>query len=323
VQAIVQDVYGSPDVLHLSEIDRPVVGGGDVLVGVRAAGVDPSVWHLTTGRPYVARLMGLGLRRPRSRVRGWDLAGVVEAVGPDVTRFKPGDEVLGSGAGAFAEYANAPESKLVAKPADLTFEQAAVIPVSGCTALQAVRDRGKVQPGQRVAVIGAAGGVGTYAVQIAKALGAEVTGVCSTTKLDLVRSIGADHVVDYTAEDFADGTRRYDLIVETAGRLPFHRLRRCLNPGGTLVMVGGDEGGPLIDGIGRLALARLVGPFVGRKLVGFLAQIKTEDLENLLELVASGKLTPVMGTKFPLAEAPEAVRRLKTEHSRGKAVIVV
>jgi len=323
VQAIVQEVYGSPDVLHLSEVDRPVVGDGDVLIGVRAAGVDPSVWHLTTGRPYVARLIGLGLRQPRSRVRGWDVAGVVEAVGPDVTRFKPGDEVLGSGEGTFAEYASAPESRLVVKPADLTFEQAAVIPVSGCTALQALRDRGNVQPGQKVAVIGAAGGVGTYAVQIAKALGAEVTGVCSSTKADLVRSIGADHVVDYTTEDFADGTRRFDLIVETAGKLPFHRLRRCLNPGGTLVMVGGDEGGPLIDGIGRLLSARLLTPFVGRKLVGFLVQIRTEDLEYLLELVAAGKVTPVMGTKFPLAEAPQAVRRLKTERSRGKAVIVV
>jgi NADPH:quinone reductase-like Zn-dependent oxidoreductase len=323
VQAIVQDVYGPPEVLHLSEIGRPVAGDGDVLVRVRAAGVDPSVWHLTTGRPYVARLMGLGLRRPRSRVRGWDVAGVVEAAGPDVTRFRPGDEVFGTGEGTFAEYARAPESHLVAKPAALSFEQAAVIPVSGCTALQALRDRGKVQPGQQVAVIGAAGGVGSFAVQIAKALGAEVTGVCSTTKADLVRSIGADHVVDYTAEDFADGSRRYDLIVETAGKLPFHRLRGCLEPGGTLVMVGGDEGGPLLDGLGRLASARLVTPFVGRKLVGLLAKIKTEDLEYLLELVAAGKVTPVMGTRFPLAEAPEAVRRLRSEHSRGKAVIVV
>ncbi len=323
MQAIVQDVYGSPDVLHLSEIDRPVVGDGDVLIRVRAAGVDPSVWHLTTGRPYVARLTGLGVRRPRSRVRGWDVAGVIEAVAKDVTRFKPGDEVFGSGEGTFAEYASALESRLVAKPADLTFEQAAVIPVSGCTALQALRDAGNVQPGQKVAVIGAGGGVGTYAVQIAKALGAEVTGVCSTTKVDLVRSIGADHVVDYTAEDFADGARHFDLIVETAGKLPFHRVRRCVIPGGALVIVGGDEGGPLIGGLGRLASARLLTPFVGRKLVGLFAQIRTEDLEYLLELVAAGKVTPVMGTKFPLAEAPEAVRRLKTEHSRGKAVIVV
>jgi NADPH:quinone reductase-like Zn-dependent oxidoreductase len=243
MKAIVQDTYGSADVLELRDIDTPVVGDDELLLRVHAAGVGPDVWHLMTGLPYLVRVMGNGLRAPTRRIRGWDVAGRVETVGKNVSELHPGDEVFGTCEGSFAEYARARADKLAAKPANLTFEQAAAVPVSGCTALQGLRDSGHVQPGQKVLIIGAAGGVGTFAVQLAKAFGAEVTGVCSTMKVDLVRSIGADEVVDYTRDDFADGARFYDLMLDTAGRRPLSHLRRALAPHGTLVIVGGEGGG--------------------------------------------------------------------------------
>ncbi|MGH2766314.1 MAG: NAD(P)-dependent alcohol dehydrogenase, partial [Actinomycetota bacterium] len=262
MKAIVQDTYGSSDVLQLRDIDKPVVEDADLLVRVHAAGVDPGVWHLMTGLPYLVRIMGYGLRTPKTRVRGRDVAGSVEEVGRNVTQFQPGDQVFGICEGSFAEYATAREDKVLPKPANLTFEQAAAVPISAITALQALRDKGQVQPGQRVLVIGAAGGVGTFAVQLAKAFGAEVTGVCSTTKADLVRSIGADDVIDYTRDDFADGARRYDLILDTAGRRSLSHLRRALTPRGTLVIIGGEGGGRWLGGFDRNFRAGMLSPFV-------------------------------------------------------------
>lgn len=243
MKAIVQDMYGSPDVLQLREIDTPVAGEDEVLVRVHAAGVDQGVWHLMAGLPYLMRIAGFGLRAPKNPVRGYDVAGRVEAVGKNVTRFQSGEEVFGTCRGSFAEYACARADRLAPKPSNLTFEQAAAVPISGYAALQAVRDQGKVRPGQRVLIIGAGGGVGTFAVQLAKAFGAEVTGVCSTTKVELVRSIGADRVIDYTREDFADGRSRYDVILDIAGNRSLSHLRRALAPEGTLVIVGGEGGG--------------------------------------------------------------------------------
>ena len=243
MKAIVQDTYGSADVLEFRDIAAPEIAAGEVLLRVHAAGVDRGAWHLITGLPYPVRLAGYGLRAPKITVPGTSIAGVVAAAGRDVTRFQPGDEVFGIGLGAFAEYARAPENKLAPKPANLTFEQAAAVPISGLTALQGLRDHGRVQPGQTVLITGASGGVGTFAVQLAAAFGAQVTGVCSTTKVDLVRSIGAAHVIDYTHEDFADGKQRYDLILDIGGNPSLSRLRRALTPKGTLVIAGGETGG--------------------------------------------------------------------------------
>jgi len=326
MKAIVQDVYGSPDVLRLDNVDKPEPGDGEVLVRVHAAGVDAGVWHLTAGQPYLVRLMGFGLRRPKIRVRGMDLAGRVEAVGANVMRFQPGDEVFGAcegtGDGSFAEYARARADRLAPKPANLTFEQAAAVPVSGCTALQGLRDAGKVQPGQSVLVIGAGGGVGTWAVQLAKAFGAEVTGACSTAKLDLVRSIGADDVVDSSRDDLADATRRYDLIVDTAGRRLVRHLRRALTPKGTLVIVGGEGGGRWLGGFDRQILrAPLLSLFVGQTLRPLMAKETQADLEVLTELIEADRVTPVVDRTFALAEAAEAVRYLHEGHARGKVVI--
>jgi NADPH:quinone reductase-like Zn-dependent oxidoreductase len=322
MKAVTQDRYGSPEVLTVTEIDEPAIGDNDVLVRVHAAGVDPSVWHLMTGLPYLVRPFA-GLRRPKTPVRGADVAGRVTAVGTNVTRFQPGDEVFGSCAGSFAEYARAREDQLAPKPANLTFEQAAVVPVSGYTALQALRDAGQVKPGQRVLVIGAAGGVGTYAVQLAKAFGAEVTGVCSTTKTDLVRSIGADDVIDYTRDDFLDGSRRYDLILDGAGSRPLTQLRRALTPRGTLVLVGGEGGGRWLGGTDRVLRALVLSRFVSQQLRGLLALPRREDLETLRELIEAGKVTPVLDRTFPLSEAPEAIRYVQEGHARGKVVIAV
>jgi NADPH:quinone reductase-like Zn-dependent oxidoreductase len=323
VKAIVQDRYGSPDVLQLREIDPPVIGEDEVLVRVRAAGVDQGVWHLMAGLPYLMRIAGVGLRAPKNPVRGVDLAGRVEAVGQNVTGFQPGDDVFGTCRGSFAEYACARADRLVRKPASLSFEQAAAVPVSGCTALQAIRDRGKVRPGQRVLIIGAGGGVGTFTVQLAKAFGAEVTGVCSTSKTDLVRSIGADHVIDYTREDFADGRNRYDVILDIAGNRSLSQLRGALAPNGTLVIVGGEGGGRWFGGIDRQLRALVLSPFVGQKLGTWIATQPKEDLETLRELLEAGKITPVVDRTFPLSEAPEAIRYLRDGRAHGKVVITL
>ena len=324
MKAIAQDRYGSADVLKFQDIEEPAVGADDVLVRVRAAGCGPDVWHFMAGMPYMARL-SIGLRGPKIRVRGWDVAGTVEAVGANVTRFSPGDEVMGTAEqGSFAELASTPADELVAKPTSLSFEQAAALPVSGVTALRAVRDEGRVKAGQTVLVIGASGGVGSLAVQIAKGLGATVTGVCSTPKADLVRSLGADDVIDYTREDFADGSRHWDLIVDTAGRRPLSKLRRALTPKGTLVIVGGDGGGRWTGGFFRGVLrAPIVSLFVGQRLRGLATKVKNEDLVTLTELVEAGTVAPVIDRTYPLIEAPDAIRYLAEGHTAGKIVITV
>jgi len=323
MKAIVQDRYGSADVLEFRDIEEPVVGENDVLVRVHAAGCGPDVWHLMTGMPYMARL-AIGLRKPKLPVLGWDVAGTVEAVGANVTGIEPGDEVMGTTKGSFAELAIAKEEDLVPKPAGLTFEEAGALPISGITALRAIRDEAKVQPGQEALVIGAAGGVGSLAVQIAKAYGAKVTAVCSTSKEDLVRSIGADDVIDYTREDFTDGSRRWDVIVDTAGRRPLSQLRRALTPMGTLVIVGGDGGGRWTGGFFRGMLrAPVVSLFVGQRLRGLPTKVKREDLITLTELVEAGTLTPVIDRTYPLIEAADAIRYLEEGHSAGKVVVTV
>ncbi|MFD5489113.1 NAD(P)-dependent alcohol dehydrogenase [Streptomyces virginiae] len=321
MKAIVQDRYGPADVLRLDEVDRPVPGRGEVLVRVHAAAVDQGVWHLVTGLPYALRPV-FGLRAPRVRTPGMDLAGRVEAVGPDVTRVRPGDEVFGSCHGSFAEYACAKEDALAPKPAGLGFEEAATVPVSGVTALKALRDVGRVRAGQRVLVLGASGGVGTYAVQLAKAFGAHVTGVCSTAKTDLVRSIGADEVVDYKQEDPVDGSRRYDLVLDIAGNRPLSRLRRALTARGTLVIVGGEGGGRWLGGNERQLGALLLSPFVGQRLRSLaVMEQHHSDLRALTELIEDGSVTPVVDRSYPLAEVPDAIRHLRGGQVRGKIAI--
>ena len=323
MKAIVQDSYGTADVLELREIDRPEVADDAVLVRVRAAGVDRGAWHLMTGLPYPIRAAGYGLRAPKSGTRGRELAGVVEAVGRRVTRFVPGDEVFGIGEGAFAAYAVADERRLAHKPASVTFEDAAAIGVSALTALQAVRDHAHVQPGQRVLVVGASGGVGTFALQIAKAYGADVTGVCSTAKVDLVRSLGADRVIDYTREDFADGTQRFDVIIDIGGNASLTRLRRALAPQGTLVIVGGETGGRILGGFERGLRAAALSPFVRQSLKTMLCSENHEDLIVLADLIQAGLVAPVVERAYPLAEAPDAIRHMAEGHARGKLVITV
>jgi len=323
MKAIVQDSYGSTDVLELRDIDKPEIADDEVLVRVHAAGVDRGVWHVMTGLPYPIRLAGYGLRAPKTPVPGMDVAGVVEAIGNDVTRFQPGDEVFGIGKGAFAEYVRAPENKLAPKPANLTFEQAAAVAISGLTALQALRDEGNVQPGQQVLIIGASGGVGTYAVQLAKAFGAEVTAVCSTTKVDMVRSLGADQVIDYTRDDFAEGKQRYDLILDIGGNSSLSRLRQALTPKGTLTIVGGETDGRWLGGYDRMLRAPLLSLFVGQKLGTLVCSENHEDMIVLKELIEAGKVTPVIDRTYPLTEAPQAIRYLKQGHARGKVVITL
>ena len=322
MKAIVQDRYGSADVLRLRDIDRPELGNDDVLVRVLAAGVDPGVWHLMTGLPYLVRL-GFGLRAPKTPVRGMDVAGRVEEVGENVTQLEVGDEVFGTCNGSFAEYARATEDKLALKPANLSFEQAAAVPVSACTALHALRDSGEVRAGQKVLIVGASGGVGTFAVQLAKAFGAQVTGVCSTTKLELVRSIGADQVIDYTRDDFSQMGERYDLILDIAGNRSLSLLRSALTPEGTLVIVGGEGGGPWLGGTDRQIRALILSPFVRHNLRNFISVENKGDLLVLKELIESGKVTPVIDRTYPLREAPDAIRYLEDGHARGKVVIKV
>jgi len=319
MRAIVQRAYGTADTLSLAEVDRPTVGAGEVLVEVRAAALDRGTWHFMAGEPYAIRLVS-GLRAPKNPVLGRDLAGVVVEVGAGVTRFRAGDEVFGIGGGAFAEYAVAPEAKLMPKPANLTFEQAAALPISGLTALRGVVDVGRVQPGQRVLVIGASGGVGTYAVQIAKAHGAVVTGVASTGKLDLVRSVGADFVVDYTREDFTAAS--YDLVIDIGGSSSLRRLRRALTPTGTLVITGGEDAGRWL-GLSRQLGAVVLSRFSRQRLTSFMAKEELAGLERLTALVADGRVVPALGRTYPLAEMPDAMRRLVSGQARGKIVITV
>jgi NADPH:quinone reductase-like Zn-dependent oxidoreductase len=323
MKAIVRDTYGSADVLELREIDIPEFADEEVLVRVHAAGVGRDVWHVMTGLPYPIRLAGYGFRAPKNPVIGSDMAGIVEAVGKNVTRFQPGDEVFGIGKGSYAEYVCAREDKLAPKPTNLTFEQAAVLAIMGSTALQALRDHGKVRQGQEVLVIGASGGVGTYAVQIAKAFGANVTGVCSTAKVEMVRSIGADHVIDYTQEDFAEGDQRYDVILDIGGNSTLSHLRRALASRGTLVIVGGEGGGRWLGGTDRQLRAMMLSPFVGQKLGTFVNKENHEDMLVLKGLIESGKVTPIIDRTYPLAEVPEAIRYLEEGHARGKVVISV
>ena len=323
MKAIVRDTYGSPEVLELRDIDKPEIADDEVLVRVHAAGVDRGVWHIMTGLPYPIRLAGYGLRAPKNPVVGSDMAGVVEAVGKYVTRFQPEDEVFGIGKGSYAEYVCAREDKLAPRPANLTFEQVAVVAISGLPALQGLRDYGRVEPEQKVLVIGASGGVGIFAVQIAKTFGAHVTGVCSTTKVEMVRSIGADHVIDYTREDFAEGEQRYDLILDIGGNSTLARLRRALAPRGTLIIVGGETDGRWLGGTDRQLRALMLSPFVGQKLGTFVASENHEDMNVLKELIEVGKVTPVIDRTYPLSEVPEAIRYLEEGHARGKVVITV
>ena len=323
LKGIVQDRYGSADVLVLRDLPNPVPGEGEVLVRVRAAGCGPDVWHLMTGLPYFVRAVP-AFHKMRADVRGRDVSGIVEAVGPGVADLGVGDEVMGIVEGSFAELAVGRADKLVHKPARLSFEQAAAVPISGLTALQAMRDVAKVRSGQRVLVIGAGGGVGTLAVQIAKSFGAKVTGVCSGSKVDLVRSVGADEVIDYTREDFADGTRRWDAIVDTAGRRPVRVLRRALTPRGAVAIVGGDGGGKVTGGFFRQMLrAPLLSLFTGQRLRPVTAKETKEDLGALAEMIDAGALTPVVGKTYALAEAAEAVRELESGHAGGKLVVTI
>ncbi|HEY4915137.1 MAG TPA: NAD(P)-dependent alcohol dehydrogenase [Candidatus Dormibacteraeota bacterium] len=319
MKAFVQERYGSADVLQLKEIDKPPVGDGAALVRVHATSVNPADWHAISGTPFVARL-AFGVGKPKNPVPGTDLAGVVEAVGKDVTKLRPGDEVFGSSVGAFAEYACTPEDHLVPKPANLTFEQGAAIPIAATTALQGLRDWGQLRAGQTVLVIGASGGVGTFAVQIAKSLGAEVTGVCSTRNVEMVRSLGADHVIDYTQEDPLLSGKRYDLIFQLAGTASPSRCRRALTTKGTLVLSSGDG---RFTGIGRMAAAAVSGPFVSQALVMRVAKLNQADLLALTELIGAGKVKPVIDRTFAFGETPAAVRYCEEGHTRGKVVITV
>lgn len=322
MNAIVYCEYGSPDVLRLATVEKPSPGDDLVLVRVRAAAVNPLDWHLMRGTPYIARVM-MGLRKPKDIQLGVDFAGVVESVGKNVTRFKPGDEVLGGGSGALAEYVSMREDgTLVLKPANLTFEQAAAVPVAALTALEGLRDGGKIQPGQKVLINGASGGVGTFAVQVAKALGANVTGVCSTRNVELVRSLGADQVIDYTKEDFTTRGERYDLILDNIGNHSLSALRRVLEPAGKYVMIGGPPGrwaSPLARALKVFLLSR----FVSQDMRFFMANLNPKDLTVLADLMQAGKMTPVIDRRYPLSEVQEAMRYLEAGHARGKVVVTV
>jgi NADPH:quinone reductase-like Zn-dependent oxidoreductase len=323
LKAITYQSYGSPDVLELQEIDEPVVKDDEVLVGVRAASVNPRDWHFMRGLPYFMRLQ-FGLRKPKSTAFGSDMAGQVEAVGKNVTRFRPGDEVFAHVlAGGFAEYTCVSEEVLGLKPANLTFEQAAAVPLAALTALQGLRDHGRIQSGQKVLIIGASGGVGTFAVQIAKLFGADVTGVCSTRNVDMVRSIGADHVIDYTQEDFTQSGQKYDLILQLAGTRSPSDCRHALTSKGTLLLSSGESSGRWIGPVDRIIKAVVLSPFVSQRLVPFEAKRSTEDLQVLKELIEAEKVMPVIDKTYPLSDLPGAIRYLEEGHARGKVVITV
>jgi NADPH:quinone reductase-like Zn-dependent oxidoreductase len=325
MKAVVHCDYGTADVLKVEEIERPTPEADQMLVRVRAASVNPLDWHYMRGTPYIMRLDG-GLRRPKVIRLGVDYAGTVEAVGKNIKRFKPGDEVFGGKTGAFGEYVVVREDRAVAlKPTNVTFEQAASVPIAGITALQAIRDKGKVQPGQKVLINGASGGVGTFAVQIAKSLGAEVTGVSSTRNLELVRSIGADHVIDYTREDFAKGAQRYDVILDNVGNRALSDITRVLKPKGIYIPIGG--GGPndgnWIGPLGGLLKTLAMSPFVSQKFVPFMADLNNADLGVLHDLMQAGKVTPVIDRRYKLSETADAIRYVEQGHARGKVVITV
>jgi NADPH:quinone reductase-like Zn-dependent oxidoreductase len=325
MKAIVQRAYGSApeDVLRYAEVPKPVTGDDKVLVRVRAASVDRGTVHLMTGLPYLIRLLGFGLRAPKQPNPGRSLAGTVESVGKDVTAVQPGDEVYGSCDGSFAEYVSAPGDLVAPRPANISFEEAATVPISAVAALQAVRDRGEVHAGQHVLIIGAAGGVGGFALQIAKAFGAEVTGVCSTAQAESVRAMGADHIVDYTREDFVTEPTRYDVILDTAGHRRLSHLRRALTPRGTLVLVGSETDGRLIGGFDRQLRAPLLSLLVSQKLRMLTSKENADDLSVLRGLIESGKVTPVLGRTYPLSEAAAAIRQLTDGHTVGKVVLTV
>jgi NADPH:quinone reductase-like Zn-dependent oxidoreductase len=324
MKAIVQDRYGddAEDVLRLAEIERPAIGDDEVLLRVRAAGVDRGVWHIMAGLPYPLRL-AFGLRAPKKRVPGMDVAGVVEATGKNVSGFRPGDEVFGIGQGTYAEYTCAREDKLAPKPANLSFVQAAAVPISALTALQGLRDRARVRPGQKVLILGASGGVGSFAVQIARAFGAEVTGVCSTTKVNLVRSLGADHVIDYTREGIVEAGQRYDVILDTGGHRSLTQLRRALTRRGTLAIVGSETGGRWLGGFDRSLRAPLLSLVVRQKLTMLASSENAGDLLVIVELIDSGAVMPTIDRTFPLGEAAKAITYLEEGHARGKVVITV
>jgi NADPH:quinone reductase-like Zn-dependent oxidoreductase len=326
MKAVVYTDYGTPDVLQIRDIKKPVPNDDQVLVRVRAASVNPYDWHFIRGTPYVMRLMMAGIRKPKDPRLGVDYAGTVEAVGKNVTQFKPGDEVFGNKSGAFAEYLCARADRaIVLKPPNLTFEQAASVPVAALTALQGLRDKGHVQPGQKVLINGASGGVGTFAVQIAKSFGADVTGVCSGRNVDLVRSLGADHVIDYTKEDFSKGDERYDVILDNVGTQPLSGFRRVLKPNGICVMIGG--GGPnegkWVGPMARPIKALLMSPFISQKIGMMMAEGNKDDLTILADLMQSGKVTPVIDRTYPLSEIREAVRYVETGRARGKVIITI
>ncbi len=321
--AILQDGYGAADLLRFAQVPTPKAAADEVLLRVHGAGLDRGTWHTMEGRPYLMRLIGFGLRKPKNQVPGIDVAGTVVEIGSAVTRFAVGDEVYGIARGSFATFTVAREDKLARKPVNLSFEQAAVVPISGIVALQALTDVGRVQPGQHVLVTGASGGVGSYAVQLAKTFGAEVTGTCRTSKLDLLRSLGADHVIDYTRQDFAEGTQRYDLILDIAGRPTLSRLRHALTPGGTAVIIGGEEGGKWTGGFGRHLRAAAMSPLVRQRLVMFTAKERRSDLERLTALIEAGRLTPTLDKTFTLSRVPEAMHYLEAGQARGKVAITL
>jgi NADPH:quinone reductase-like Zn-dependent oxidoreductase len=323
VKAIVQDRFGPPDVLRLADTDRPEAGADDVLVRVRAAALNPADWHILRGDPRIARLMGVGLTRPKARVAGIDAAGVVEAAGANVRGLRTGEQVLGFCRGAFAEYACAAADLVVPKPAGLTFEQAAAVPIAATTALRGIREVGGVTAGQRVLVNGAGGGVGTYAVQIAAALGAEVTGVCSTRNTELVRSLGAAHVIDYTTDNFTDGRIRYDLIFDNVSSLALSQLRQALTPNGTLVLNGGGSPGHVFGPVAGIVRAVVANAFVSQRLRPLPSRQNREELLAVTGLIEDGKLTPVVDRTYPLADTAEGLRTLEQGHARGKAVVTV
>jgi NADPH:quinone reductase-like Zn-dependent oxidoreductase len=326
MKAVVYHQYGSPDVLELTEVEKPAPKDDEVLLKVHAASVNPADWHLLRGKPYIARLQ-LGLRKPKDRILGCDVAGQVEAVGKNVTMLQPGDEVFGSpfmhGFGAFAECVCVSEDLLAPKPATLSFEQAAAVPLAASTALQGLRDHGRIEPGHKVLIIGASGGVGTFAVQIARSFDAEVTGVCSTRNVEMVRSLGAEHVIDYTQEDFTQSGQNYDLIFQLAGTRSPSECRRALTSRGTLILSSGESDGRWIGPVDRIIKALVLSPFVSQKMASFTFKPNKEDLQFLKQLIEAGTLTPVIDRTYSLSEVPEAIRYLENGHAQGKVVITV